>query len=637
MRSLFFLFSIPFFVLFFSFIYSSFSFQFILSSSKLVREDEDVELSHHGLRDPKFSSINRRKLGSCNDSNSYLSLSISTSDPLQDVQNVTVTVSGVLNPSDSDWIAVFSPSTADTNDCPLNKALYYETGDTSSQPLTCLYPVKYQFVSADPQYLSCGNSQCQKEVLDKCLVKTCNGSITFRIINIRTDVVFVLFTGGLDVPCVLETSNALSFANPSSPLYGHLSSLDSTGTSMRLTWVSGDGNPQELYYNGGSSTSTVSTFNQSQVESPAADFGWHDPGYIHTASMTGLVPSTSYSYYYGSSVAGLTANKTFTTPPAAGGSSLRVVMYGDMGKAERDNSDEHYVQPGALGVIDAVSERLSTDKDVDMVIHIGDISYATGFLVEWDSFLEMITPVASAVSYMTAIGNHERDFPGSGSVYKTYDSGGECGVAYESYFQMPTPAADKPWYSIESGPVHFTVMSTENNWTAGSEQYNWIQSDLASVNRSSTPWLIFTGHRPAYSSYQNSIIDDITGTAVDTSFPLAIEPLLLNAKVDLAVWGHVHNYERTCAVYQSKCLGNPTNTSGIDTYNNTVYTAPVHAVIGTAGFTLDPISTEPPAWSLVRIGAFGYTYIQADPTSLLIQFVSNSTTGQIDDSFQFTR
>ncbi len=124
-----------------------------------------------------------------------------------------------------------------------------------------------------------------------------------------------------------------------------------------------------------------------------------------------------------------------------------------------------------------------------------------------------------------------RDFPDSGSVYDTPDSGGECGVAYESYFQMPTPAADKPWYSIESGPVHFTVMSTEHNWAAGSEQaswrkvftwdrfvpskfinvattsfeiiwpltlvilqYNWIQSDLASVNRSSTPWLIFAGY-----------------------------------------------------------------------------------------------------------------------------------------------
>jgi len=104
-----------------------------LSSSKPVREeeddeDEDVELSHHGLRDPKFSSINRRKLGSCNDSNSYLSMSISASGSLQDVQNVTVTVSGVLVPSASDWIAVFSPSTAEfslsSDPCSLHSCLF---------------------------------------------------------------------------------------------------------------------------------------------------------------------------------------------------------------------------------------------------------------------------------------------------------------------------------------------------------------------------------------------------------------------------------------------------------------------------------------------------------------------------------
>ncbi len=66
------------------------------------------------------------------------------------------------------------------------------------------------------------------------------------------------------------------------------------------------------------------------------------------------------------------------------------------------------MQPGALGVIDALTERISTLEDVDLVFHVGDISYATGFMVEWDSFLEMINPVASRVSYMTAIGNHER-------------------------------------------------------------------------------------------------------------------------------------------------------------------------------------------------------------------------------------
>lgn len=59
----------------------------------------------------------------------------------------------------------------------------------------------------------------------------------------------------------------------------------------------------------------------------------------------------------------------------------------------------------------------------------------------------------------------------------------------------------------------------------------------------------------------------------------------------LAVWGHVHNYERTCAVYKSKCLAFPSNINGVDTYNNTDYKAPVHAVIGMAGFTLDSFST----------------------------------------------
>jgi hypothetical protein len=63
-----------------------------------------------------------------------------------------------------------------------------------------------------------------------------------------------------------------------------------------------------------------------------------------------------------------------------------------------------------------------------------------------------------------------RDFPGSGSVYPTPDSGGECGIPYEAYFQMPSQGPDKPWYSVEYGPIHFTMMSTEMEWTRGSEQ-----------------------------------------------------------------------------------------------------------------------------------------------------------------------
>jgi len=35
---------------------------------------------------------------------------------------------------------------------------------------------------------------------------------------------------------------------------------------------------------------------------------------------------------------------------------------------------------------------------------------------------------------------------------------------------MPTQAKDKPWYSIEQASVHFTIISTEHDWSENSEQ-----------------------------------------------------------------------------------------------------------------------------------------------------------------------
>lgn len=247
-------------------------------------------------------------------------------------------------------------------------------------------------------------------------------------------------------------------------------------------------------------------------------------------------------------------------------------------------------------------------------------------LVSWDYFLSLIQPVTSHFTYMTTIGNHGRDYINSGSVYITPDSGGECGVAYESYFPMPTSAKDKPWYSINQASIHFTVISTEHPWTENSEQYEWIGNDLASVDRSKTPWVIFTGHRPMYSSYPGN---------VDGRFTDAVEPLLLKNKVDLALCGHVHNYERTCAVFQKDCKGMPIKGGdGIDTYDNTNYTAPVHVVIGTAGFKLDKFSENQiyDGWSLSRHTEFGYIRGHATKEALKIEFVI-SNTGTVGDSF----
>ncbi|XP_059434869.1 probable inactive purple acid phosphatase 27 [Corylus avellana] len=583
-----------------------------------------------------FRVLSRRLLSDCDDQTPSTQINVTPNSNLSDDVYVTVTITGILVPEEHHWVAMISSANSDVSKCALNEVLYAETGDLSKLPLLCHYPVKAQYMSNDPDYINCTKKECKEYDNGSCVVTNCSGSLRFHVINIRTDIEFVFFAGGFDTPCVLTRSNPVNFSNPKQPLYGHLSSIDSTGTSMRVTWVSGDKAPQQVQYGDGKmQTSEVTTFSQDDMisavlPSPAKDFGWHDPGYIHSAVMTGLQPSSAFSCRYGSDSVGWSDRFLFWTPPAGGSDELNFLVYGDMGKAPRDASVEHYIQPGSLSVIGALTDEVNSGK-VDSIFHIGDISYATGFLVEWDFFLQLISPFASRVAYMTAIGNHERDYVDSGSVYITPDSGGECGVPYETYFPMPTQGKDKPWYSIEQASVHFTIISTEHDWSENSEQYEWMKKDMATIDRSKTPWLIFMGHRPMYTSTDGVF-------SVDKKFVEDVEPLLLENTVDLALFGHVHNYERTCAVNQEECKAMPiADENGIYTYDNSNYSAPVHAVIGMAGFTLDNFTTDHVnTWSLRRISKFGYVRGHATKEEMNFEFV-NAETREIEDNFRIIK
>ncbi|KAL9662943.1 hypothetical protein QQ045_027778 [Rhodiola kirilowii] len=589
-----------------------------------------------------FRVINRRKLSNCLTLNRHITITVTPVSSLPNDGVVTVKVTGIMFPSKHDWVGMVTSSNADRSSaCPFKKTMYQQTGDLGSLPLLCHYPIKAQYLKNDPDYLGCKKKAFKEDEMNShdnaFWNRRCSATLSFHVVNIRTDIEFILFGNGFLTPCIRARSSPIVFANPKMPMYGHLSSVDSTATSMKLTWVSGDSTPQNVQFGDGKSqvASTVTTFTQkdmctSALPSPAKDFGWHDPGFIHSAVMTGLKPSTAYTYRYGSDSVGWSNEIQFRTPPPGGADELKFISYGDMGKTPRDSSIEHYIQPGALSVAQALTDEVASGN-VDSIFHIGDMSYATGFLVEWDYFLNLISPIASKVSYMTAIGNHESNYVNTASKYITPDSGGECGVPYEKYFPMPTAGKDKPWYSIEQGPVHFTVISTEHDWTEDSEQYAWIKSDLASVDRSKTPWLIFMGHRPMYSSIHPLL-------SVDYDFVSAVEPLLFVNKVDLALFGHVHVYERTCAVYKGKCLGMPVkDQNGIDTYDTRKYTAPVHAIIGMAGFKLDKFpSKELKSWSVSRHSDFGYARFKATRKDLIAEFV-NSNSRKVQDSFHLTK
>ncbi len=54
-----------------------------------------------------------------------------------------------------------------------------------------------------------------------------------------------------------------------------------------------------------------------------------------------------------------------------------------------------------------------------------------------------------------------------------------------------TDAKETPlYYSTEAGLVHWIHLTSYTDFWPGSNQYNWLVDDLASVNRNVTPWYV---------------------------------------------------------------------------------------------------------------------------------------------------
>ena len=173
--------------------------------------------------------------------------------------------------------------------------------------------------------------------------------------------------------------------------------------------------------------------------------------------------------------------------------------------------------------------------------------YAMGSGVIWDVWGALVEPIAARLPYMVTVGNHEYDHVGKrtewsgappGGWHPAWgnmgdDSRGECGVPTAARFNGTGSASDRVvghngvfWYvrhvhrpclymvvrmhsdmgvcllrySFEEGLVHVTVLSSEHDWTRGSQQYTWLEADLASVNRTTTPWLVLATHRMMYTT-----------------------------------------------------------------------------------------------------------------------------------------
>ncbi|XP_049936772.1 probable inactive purple acid phosphatase 27 [Nymphaea colorata] len=442
------------------------------------------------------------------------------------------------NASGDDWIGVFSPSNFSAAICePENKR--------DQAPLLCTAPIKYRYANySNPSYTNTGK-----------------GVLKLLLINHRADFSFALFSGGMSKPKLIVVSNTITFANPKAPVYPRLAQGKSWN-EMTITCTSGyDIHEAEPFVSwgpkGGPKTQSPAgtlTFNRNSICSPTRTVGWCDPGYIHTSFLKDLWPNSIHTYSLGHRLFNnsyiWSQAYHFRASPYPGQESVqRVIIFGDMGKAERDGSNEYSnYQPCSLNTTDQLIKDL---RKIDIVFHIGDLSYA-GYLSQWDQFTSQIEPIASTVPYMVASGNHERDWPGTGSFYANMDSGGECGVLAETMFYAPAENKEIFWYSTEYGMFHFCVADTEHDWRPGTEQYKFIEHCLATADRQKQPWLIFVAHRVL--GYSSNSWYAQEGSFEEPMGRESLQGLWQKYKVDLAFYGHVHNYERTCPTYESICM-----------------------------------------------------------------------------------
>lgn len=227
---------------------------------------------------------------------------------------------------------------------------------------------------------------------------------------------------------------------------------------------------------------------------------------VHRFRLTSLKQGQYYEYYFKRGGDRLTQTYTFQTEKdVTKDDPLRVAVVGDFGEMTTDQ-------------LRVLTYMMLWNPDI--VLTTGDNAYESGTLEEFQvNVFKPYGPLLAEVPMYASIGNHD--------MYT------ENAVPYKSVFELPQANSDsEDYYSFNYDNIHFTSINSDIDYSVGSEQYVWLENDLA---ESEGRWNIVFFHHPVYSSGEHGS----TGDMVDT-----IVPLFETYNVDLVLNGHDHNYER---------------------------------------------------------------------------------------------
>ena len=222
-------------------------------------------------------------------------------------------------------------------------------------------------------------------------------------------------------------------------------------------------------------------------------------------------------------------------------------------------SDAHIVAAGDWHCTPDAAKAISVAKSLkpQLILGLGDYSSTETD----DCWVNLSKPIDSITQI--AIGNHDNEYDG-------------LATSYLNHYGLT-----KQFYSYDIGNVHVLTIATEEDFKVGSEQYNFVLSDLR--NSASDPnikWIVATMHTPFYTSPNEC---SAAGCEGDEELRDIYHPLFDKYGVDIVLQAHVRNYERSFPLtFNQEFSSKPTITSASkQEYKNP--NGAIFAIVGTGG------------------------------------------------------
>ena len=215
-----------------------------------------------------------------------------------------------------------------------------------------------------------------------------------------------------------------------------------------------------------------------------------------------------------------------------------------------------------------------------------------------------------------AFGNHDNEYDGLAN-------------AYLNHYGL-----SKQFYSFDTNNVHVLTMATEEDFEAGTEQYNFIVNDLRnSANDPNIKWIIVTMHNPVYTS-PNGCSD--SSCESDEELAELYHPLFDKYGVDIVLQAHVRNYQRSFPLeFNQESPSNPIVTStSKGEYKNP--NGAIFAIVGTGGGELKhELEGTSPFMAYQQDTKFGILDMHFSDNNLDAKFVAND--GSTIDHFSLSK